>query len=71
LSVLGYVLNRVSGESSLAAETNREVLFGLTGAPCLGDLPFIEGAETHKVFPTNLFEEEFAFRPLESILLQG
>jgi dethiobiotin synthetase len=68
LSVLGYVLNRVSGESSLAAETNREVLFGLTGAPCLGDLPFIE-AETGNVLPADLLEEELSLRSLEPIFM--
>jgi len=41
---LGYVLNRISNEPSLAAETNREVLLGLTGVPCLGELPFQEPA---------------------------
>lgn len=42
LTLLGYVLNRVSNEPSLAAETNREVLLGLTGVHCLGELPFQE-----------------------------
>jgi dethiobiotin synthetase len=59
LTVLGYVLNRVSAETSLAAETNREVLSGLTGAPCLGDLSFVEGADAQKLFPLDRFEEEF------------
>jgi dethiobiotin synthase len=68
LKVLGYVLNRISNDYSLAAETNREVLFGLTGAPCLGELPFIETAGFQKTFPLDLFESEFDMRPLESIL---
>jgi dethiobiotin synthetase len=71
LSVLGYVLNRISNETSLAADTNREVLFGLTGVPCLGDLPFVESAENLKTFPRNLFEQEFDIRLLEPILFQG
>jgi dethiobiotin synthetase len=71
LSVLGFVLNRISNETSLAADTNREVLLGLTGVPCLGDLPFIEAAETHKAFPLDLFEQEFNVRLLEPILLHG
>jgi hypothetical protein len=32
------VLNQLSAESSLATDTNREVLANLTGAPCLGEL---------------------------------
>ena len=40
LRTIGYVLNQVSRETSLAAETNREVLAGMTGVPCLGELPF-------------------------------
>jgi len=35
------VLNQLSREISLAAETNREVLAGMTGVPCLGELPFV------------------------------
>ena len=68
LKVLGYVLNRISNENSLAAETNREVLFGLTGVPCLGELPFIEMAGTQKTFPVNLFESELDMRLIEPIL---
>ena len=41
LHTLGYVLNRLSREISLAAETNREVLAGMSGVPCLGELPFV------------------------------
>lgn len=67
LKVLGYVLNRISNENSLAAETNREVLFGLTGVPCLGELPFIETAGTQKTFPVDLFESELDMRLIEPI----
>ena len=53
LSLLGYILNGTSHDVSLAAQTNREVLLGLTGVPCLGELPFDDsGGEL-----TNLFEE--------------
>lgn len=69
LSVLGYALNRAAGDASVAAETNREVLFGLTGVLCLGDLPFFDHADTEKTFPVDLFEREFAVGLLESILL--
>jgi dethiobiotin synthetase len=45
LLALGYVLNHPSNETSLAAATNREVLAGLTGVPCLGELPFIDSPD--------------------------
>ena len=70
LSVLGYVLNRLSSETSAAAETNREVLSGLTGVPCLGDLPFIQATETQKTFPLDLFEQEFDTQLLQPFLLK-
>jgi dethiobiotin synthetase len=61
LIVLGYVLNRLSNEDSLAAETNREVLLGLTGVACLGELPFQgQGAAS-----ADLFEAEIDFRTIE------
>jgi dethiobiotin synthetase len=63
-SVLGYVLNHLTSESSLAAATNREVLSGLTAVPCLGELPFVEG----KFAPADLIESELNLRLLESVL---
>ena len=70
LSVLGYVLNRISNERSLAAETNREVLSGLTGFQCLGELPFIETAQVGETFPLDVFEAEFDLRTMVSALLR-
>lgn len=67
LTVLGYVLNRVCDDKSLAAETNRGVLSGLTGAPCLGELPFIAGANAQKSFPPDMFEEEFNLRTIAPV----
>ena len=67
LQVLGYVLNRVTSENSLAAETNREVMFGLTGAPCLGDFPFINVAEK-QTFPLELFDAEFDSSRIQLLL---
>ena len=64
LSVLGYVLNRVSDANSLATETNREVLSGLTAVPCLGELPFIETAQARETFPLDVFEAEFDLRKI-------
>ncbi|MGH7795992.1 MAG: dethiobiotin synthase [Candidatus Binatia bacterium] len=70
LIMLGYVLNRISNDTSLAAETNRKVLSGLTGVPCLGELPFSEMTETHKYLPVDLFEKEFDLRVIEPVLLR-
>jgi dethiobiotin synthetase len=66
LRTLGYALNRVTGETSLAAETNREVLTNLTGAPCLGELPFV--AESNDIESLDLFEKELDLRMIESAL---
>jgi dethiobiotin synthetase len=49
LSVLGYVLNQIENQPSLAAETNREALVSLTGVPCMGELPYIQELETGKM----------------------
>jgi dethiobiotin synthetase len=68
LSVLGYVLNRVSDANSLAAETNRAVLSSLTGVPCLGELPFVETSEARKNFPTESFKSEFDIRLIAPFL---
>jgi dethiobiotin synthetase len=68
LSVLGYVLNRVSNESSLAADNNREALAGLTGVPCLGELPFLEAGDSQGSVRANLFDETFNLGPLASFL---
>jgi dethiobiotin synthetase len=68
LSVLGYLLNCISNETSLATETNREVLANLTGIPCLGELPFVATAETDKRLPVDLFKKEFNLRLIEPIL---
>jgi dethiobiotin synthetase len=68
LSVVGYVLNRVSNENSLAAATNREVLSNLTGVQCLGELSFSETAEARKQFPLDEFEKEFDLRWIVSFL---
>jgi dethiobiotin synthetase len=64
LTLLGYVLNKLTRESSLAAQTNREVLLGLTGVPCLGELPFCEPDADL----ADLFETELDLRIIEQIL---
>jgi len=71
LRTLGYVLNRISNDTSPAAETNREVLSNLTGIPCFGELPFVESIESRPILPMDLFEREFDLRLLESALLRS
>jgi dethiobiotin synthetase len=68
LSVIGYVLNRPIEQISLASDTNREVLFNLTGVPCLAELPFLTSAGSEGVFPIEQFEKEFALRLIEPFL---
>jgi dethiobiotin synthetase len=68
LLTLGYVLNRISSESSAAADTNREVLAGLTGVPCLAELPFVEAGEGHGHIPMETFEREFEIRAIGPML---
>jgi dethiobiotin synthetase len=70
LQVLGYVLNRVTAETSVATETNQEVMSGLTGAPCLGDFPFVNAAEK-QTFPLELFEAEFELARMQMFLRQS
>jgi len=65
LRVLGYALNRLTNESSLAAETNREVLAYLTGAPCWGELPFMPEARFSDGEALDRFARELDLRLLE------
>jgi dethiobiotin synthetase len=67
LRTLGYVLNQLSRETSLAAESNREVLAGMTGVPCLGELPFV--SEPLFNYETlDRLEQELDLRWLELVL---
>ena len=59
LLALGYVLNRISNETSLAADTNREALFGLTGIRFLAELPFVETASPGGEAALDLSQTEF------------
>jgi dethiobiotin synthetase len=68
LGVLGYVLNRTERESSLAAETNREVLASLTAIPCLGELPHLENLAARKVSLGEIMGAHLDFRLLRSVL---
>ncbi len=71
LSVLGYVLNQIESQPSLAAETNREALVSLTGVPCMGELPYIQGSEIGKMAPPDWFEGRLELGLLGSVLNHG
>jgi dethiobiotin synthetase len=53
LRVLGYILNNLESQRSLAAETNAEALRFLTAVSCLGEIPYIDNLKTNRT----LFEE--------------
>lgn len=53
LRVLGYVLNNLESQTSLAAETNADALRFLTAVPCLGEIPNINDFKAKRTF----FEE--------------
>lgn len=63
LRLWGYVLNQSTAELSLAAETNREVLAGMTGVRCLGEIPFVSdaGAQEYAL-------DQLDLRPIEMLL---
>lgn len=68
LRVLGYVLNQIEQQPSLAGETNREVLSTLTSVPCLGEISYRVGSKNEHSKPMDFFADQFDLRPLESIL---
>lgn len=68
LTVLGYVLNNVFNDASLAAETNRQVLAGMTGVACLGELPFLGRGESVSAATVDLFEAALELRNIELVL---
>lgn len=68
LRVLGYVLNQVASESSLAAETNREAILSLTAVPCIGEIPYIEGLEAKRASLADLFGEKLDLASFEPFL---
>jgi dethiobiotin synthetase len=71
LHVLGYVLNQIESQPSLATETNREALVSLTGVPCMGELPYIQGSEIFKMAPPDWFEGRLELGLLGSVLNHG
>lgn len=71
LRVLGYVLNQIEQEPSLAAQTNREALASLTGVPSVAELPYMEGLETGKALPADWFEGRLDLGLLGPVLNHG
>jgi len=57
LRVLGYVLNRLESQPSLAAETNADALRFLTSVPCLAEIPYIDGLKTKPTFFEDRLEQ--------------
>jgi dethiobiotin synthetase len=68
LRALGYFLNQVSGESSLAVETNREVLSNLTAVPCWGEISHYSGSDADVDAWRRWFEEQVDAKLLEMFL---
>ena len=68
LRAIGYVLNQVVAESSLATATNREVLAGLTGVGCLGELPFIRDGKADDGELLTLLDREFDLKTIELLV---
>ncbi|HLN86372.1 MAG TPA: dethiobiotin synthase [Candidatus Limnocylindrales bacterium] len=68
LGVVGYVFNRVTAESSLAAETNREALTGMTGVACLGELPFVSEGKADDAELLTLLDREFDLETIDLML---
>ena len=75
LRILGYILNRLENQPSLAADTNAGALLSLTAIPCLGEIPYVSSEEiqgstleTTRALLANLFEERVHLTPLETVL---
>lgn len=68
LPVVGYVLNHLESEPSLAVETNAEALCSLTSVPCLGEIPYVESLGAKRPSLADLFEERLDLRLLEAVL---
>jgi dethiobiotin synthetase len=68
VSVLGYVLNRLESEASLAAETNREALSTLSAVRFAGELPYLENFPSVSNSRLDWFAEQFDLRTIESVL---
>jgi dethiobiotin synthetase len=58
LRVLGYVLNQLEGQTSLAAQTNAEALLSLTATPCLGQIPYLPNSGRQRSALADLFADK-------------
>jgi dethiobiotin synthetase len=68
LRVMGYILNQIESQLSLASETNREAIFTLTGIPCLGELSFLGDCRGDSQTLTKVFADQLELQLLDSIL---
>ncbi|HET8562443.1 MAG TPA: dethiobiotin synthase [Candidatus Binatia bacterium] len=68
LRVLGYILNQLESQPSLAAATNRESLSTMTSIPCLGEIPYIDASDVRSSSLADLFEERLDTSLLHPVL---
>jgi dethiobiotin synthetase len=68
LRVLGYVLNQIQGEPSLAADTNRAALSTLTSVPCLGEISHFPSTEGDWLALASFFTERLDLKALRPVL---
>jgi dethiobiotin synthetase len=68
LRVLGYVLNQIQSEPSLAADTNRAAVSTLTSVPCLGEISYLPLMGTDHLALAGFFAERLDFKVLRPVL---
>ena len=68
LRVLGYVLDQIQCEASLAADTNRGAMAALTSVPCLGDISYLPSMGSDSLALAGLFAERLDLKALQPIL---
>jgi dethiobiotin synthetase len=68
LRVLGYVLNQVQSEGSLAGDTNSAVLSTLTSVPCLGEISYFTSEGAGAAALATFFSEQLDLTPLRPVL---
>lgn len=68
LRVIGYVLDQIQSEPSLASETNRAALSVLTAVPCLGEIPYTSDFEVGHFAAAGFFDERLDLKFLQPVL---
>src|SRR5262245_34185952 len=68
LSGLGYVLNHIENQPSLAAETTRVAMVSLTAVSCLAEMPPLKALSGNKAASLDLFGEQMDLQILESVV---